>query len=125
MLEVVKNGNKEYATEIPYSINERRIGTWIDGKPVYIKTVIIQNTDFVTGNNQVAHNINNFKQCIKAELTKGGSNIFPYFNTSGNSFTSTSISNVDSSNITIRCLNDTWGNGNVWYATLYYTKTTD
>lgn len=30
-------GNKYYNTEIPYSTEEIRIGTWINGKPLYRK----------------------------------------------------------------------------------------
>ena len=35
-----KEGNLYYNTEIPYSTEEVRIGTWIDGKPLYRRTII-------------------------------------------------------------------------------------
>lgn len=56
MLEVVKNGNKEYATEIPYSITERRIGTWIDGKPLYRRIYQFNLPQCVTSGTPVVEN---------------------------------------------------------------------
>lgn len=112
---------------LTYSTQEIRIGTWIDGKPLYRKTIKIENTALAVGDNNIAHGISNLNQCIKAELSKNGSHVFPYFNYNANNQTlsMTFISNVNSTNITIRLMNDSWGSGNVWYATLYYTKTTD
>lgn len=43
MLETVKHNDKHYATEIPYSTEERRVGTWIDGKPLYRKVINVTN----------------------------------------------------------------------------------
>lgn len=110
-----------------YSTNETKVGSWIDNKPIYKKTIIISNKAFSNGDNTIAHGISNFKQCIKAELKKNGAHIFPYFNYNPNDtiLSQTFIALVDSTNITIRLMNDSWGNQNVWYATIYYTKTTD
>ena len=107
-----------------YSTAEQRVGTWKDGRAIFKKTVEIQNTSFSNGDNYVAHNISNLEQCIKAELTKRGTHIFPYinYNPNNNILSSTFVSNVDSSNITIRVLNDSWGSYNVWYVTLFYIK---
>lgn len=126
-LQVAQNSNKEYSLDIPFSTTEQRIGTWIDGKPLYRKTIKIQNTALVDGDNNIAHGISNLNQCIKTELAKNGSHIFPYFNYNSNNQTlsMTMISHVNSTNITIRLMNDSWGSGNTWYVTLYYTKTTD
>lgn len=127
---LVKNDNgifEKFYSEYQdnYLTSERRIGTWYDGRPLYKKTIKIQNTAFSNGNNLVAHNISNLRQCVKTELVKEGSHIFPYFNYANNTLTITAITNVDSTDILIRCINDSWGNTNIWYATLYYTKTTD
>lgn len=110
-----------------YSNTETQVGTWYDGKPLYRKTIKIINTAFSDGDNNVAHGIANLKHCIKAELDKEGSHKFPYFNYNPNNqiLSMTDISNVDATNITIRLMNDSWGSSNIWYATLYYTKTTD
>ena len=39
-LQVVQNNNEEYSLDIPFSTTEHRIGTWIDGKPLYRKTFV-------------------------------------------------------------------------------------
>lgn len=110
-----------------YSTEERIVGRWIDGKPIYSKTVPITNTSLSVGDNNFAHGISNLKSCIKAELINVGPRMFPYFNGGANDniLTMTFIVNVDTTNFTIRCLNDTWGPTNQWAVALYYTKTTD
>lgn len=61
MLEVVRKGNKEYATDIPYSTSERRIGTWIDGKPLYRRIYQFDLPQCVTSGTPVieSHTISN------------------------------------------------------------------
>lgn len=51
-----------------YSIEEREVGVWIDGKPLYQKTVI-KDSNFVSGANQIAHNISNVGEIISNEST--------------------------------------------------------
>ena len=46
-----------------YSTTEQRIGTWIDGKPIYRKVVYYGNLPNATAKS-VAHNISNLKQVI-------------------------------------------------------------
>ena len=41
-LECIRNGDKLYSIEVPYSTKEHIIGTWIDGKPLY--RIVIQDT---------------------------------------------------------------------------------
>ncbi len=38
-LQTVKNGNDLYSLEVPYSLQEQKIGTWIDGKIIYRKVI--------------------------------------------------------------------------------------
>lgn len=57
-LECVEGNGKKYATEIPYSTTERRIGTWIDGKPLYRKVVNFGTLPNATSK-RVNHNITN------------------------------------------------------------------
>lgn len=90
MLEVVRKGNKEYATEIPYSTTERRIGTWIDGKPLYEK-VITGTTGSTTDGNisttEVNTNISNIDKFFIREAfcynAYGESLLIPYFSNAG------------------------------------------
>lgn len=109
-----------------YSLGEQKIGTWM-GKPLYRKTVQVTNTSFVAGNNNIPHNIDNLKLCIKVEAVKNNSVIVPYINlTNDNKInTATFVTGVDSTNIILRIANDSWGTSNTWYFTLYYTKITD
>lgn len=127
-LKGVQVNGKRYSAEIPYSTTEHKVGIWLDGKPYYRKTIKITNTALSAGNNNIPHGISNLRQFVKpAELVKEGTHNFPYFNYNPDNqiLSMTAISNVDSTNIVIRLMNDSWGSGNVWYVTLYYTKTTD
>lgn len=110
-----------------YSLGEQKIGTWIGGETLYRKTVQVTNTSFVAGNNNIPHNIDNLKLCVKVEAVKNGTQILPYMNlTSDNKInTATFVTGVDSTNIILRIANDSWGTSNTWYFTLYYTKITD
>ena len=51
-----------------YSLEEREVGVWTDGKPLYQKT-IIKDSNFVSGANQIAHNISNVGEIISNEST--------------------------------------------------------
>jgi hypothetical protein len=110
-----------------YSTSERVVGVWKDGKPIYRKTVVIANTALSAGNNTIPHGISNIKQYIKVEANKEGSQILPYININANNElqSGTFVTNIDSTNITMRVFNDSWGAGNTWNITIDYTKTTD
>ena len=112
---------------LKYSTDEQKVGTWIDGKPIYKKTIIISNTALSAGENKIQHGISNLKDCIKNEVMKPGGIQLPYINlnSSNNLNTGTFVSGVTQTEIIIRIFNDSWGSHNNWYATLYYTKTTD
>ena len=45
-----------------YSTNEEKIGTWIDGKPIYRKVISL--TSFTVGETEVNHNIANIDKVI-------------------------------------------------------------
>ena len=53
---------------IIYSTEEREVGVWTDGKPLYQKT-IIKDSNFVSDANQIAHNISNVGEIISNEST--------------------------------------------------------
>ena len=108
-----------------YSTGEKRIGTWIDGKPLYRK-VISGYWSFETGNTNIAHNISNLDLCIRADLFRiDSSHIswkFPFISESGGL---TGITKVTPENVIVKAYNDTWSNNNNGYIILEYTKTTD
>ena len=108
-----------------YSTEEKRIGTWIDGKPLYRK-VISGYWSFKTGDTNIAHNISNLDLCIRADLFRiDSSHIsweFPFISTNGGL---TGITKVTPENVIVKAYNDTWSNSNNGYIILEYTKTTD
>lgn len=114
-----------------YSTEEQRIGTWF-GKPLYRKVVVYKNSDIIGANSKtvnidIPHNILNFKQAINVSAVDSlGGYILPSLaSLEGNIVnSSTSIHTVDTSNIKLRIINNTWGPRS-WYITLEYTKTTD
>ena len=112
-------------SEINYSTTEHVIGTWIDGKPLYEKTI-----DFGTLPNtttkQVDHGLTNFViRDLKGIAVDSSTNTtfpLPYVG-GGASFDSYINIYVDSTKINIMSFTDR----RVFYAyvTLIYTKTTD
>lgn len=113
---------KEMTKDI-YSTKEQAIGTWIDGKPLYRKTIVanfeLQLATQVTCYD-VRHNISNIDKVVHAEMTDGIKHI-PNLSMNGGT---TTIDYVSSTMIEIRYINDSWSSRD-WYITLEYTKTTD
>ena len=115
-----------------YSTEEQVIGKWIDGRNLYRKVVVYSNTDIIGANNKtvnidIPHNILNFKQAINVSaVDSSGCYILPSLASSEGNIVniSTSIHTVDTSNIKLRIINNTWG-PRTWYITLEYIKTTD
>jgi hypothetical protein len=124
----VRNSNGVYEeflkkSEEIYSTEEQRIGTWIDGKPLYRKTIISNfELPFVTQvtSYNIDHNISNIDKVVHVEMTDGLKHI-PNLSKAGGT---TTIDYVSSTMIEIRYINDSWSSRD-WYITLEYTKTTD
>jgi len=117
-----------------YSTEEHVIGTWIDGKPLYEKTIAIDNisvgykpSDGVQ--TRIPHGISNLKQAVSLEYSA------PFFNKTGSNalyggtttpevlayfiVTSTNIEAAGGTNYHGGAV------GRYWYFTIRYTKTTD
>ena len=110
-------------SEEVYSTEETKIGTWIDGKPLYRKTIVANfELQFATQVTcyDVRHNISNIDKVVHSEMTDGTKHI-PNLSMSGGT---TTIDYVSSTMIEIRYINDSWSSRD-WYITLEYTKTTD
>lgn len=129
---------KEFSNKQSYRLSEQQVGNWIDGKPIYKKTVSLSKTDFgtaeitgTTGKNvEVVHNIKNIKDVIKFEEIwnrNGQYRKFPsnyYANAGWDSHyycTNEKICFELGYLIYNRLVTDT----TFLYVTLYYTKTTD
>lgn len=112
-----------------YSTEEKVIGTWIDGKPLYRKVVpvVISNiTDTTISNIKIAHNIANMKFGFVEMATKDISTGDTYsYGSSGyinatNNRTQWFLNKTEISASTNRSAD----NG-TWYVSICYTKTTD
>lgn len=120
--------NEKITNLITYSTEEVKTGgTWIDGKPIYKKT--IQFTTSATGKHSIKHNISNLDTIIEGKgSSKGSSGTFYIFPMS------CAVDNVPAYSISIQDVDKTYMyffrgtnvTGTVIsYITLYYTKTTD
>lgn len=112
---VEENINELEKREI-YSTEEQVIGSWIDNKPLYRKTIDVGNLPNATTKN-ISFNILNLKNIIKIEGYAKGPNYWlpiPYSNITVmcNSSVVGITTTIDRSNCT-------------GFITLYYTKTTD
>lgn len=109
-----------------YSTEEQIVGTWIDGKPLYEKT-IIKTGGLSTGDNNIEHGINGLKHVIDESTTLTYANNtsyhLPVVGSSGSSVTFYISANQETFNI--RVINDSWSSLATVYTTLLYTKTTD
>ena len=117
-----------------YSENEIRVGTWINGKPIYRKVIAYTPTQTigVAGTMtqiDIQHNIANLGYVINAETkmfnNDNSTGNIPNFGGSSTVSSSTSINLITSTYIRIRIINDTWGATRTWYFILEYLKTTD
>lgn len=112
-----------------YSTTEHIVGTWVDGKPLYRKSVFLNSLPNNT-TTSYEHNISNVKliwfdktACFAIwnyEQDNQFVNELPYFNYSGNHIY---LANVNKTSFEIVTVNDRTGLKG--YVTLLYTKTTD
>lgn len=109
-----------------YSTSEQIVGTWVDGSPVYEKT--IYNAGGVTGNFNFPHGITNFGKLLSYEGTVSDSGfaqygdiwVVPRIASDGNSI---GIDKVSTSSIYIINPNAFGTRLFDWYITIRYTKT--
>lgn len=112
------------AKAVHYSTNEQVIGTWVDGKPLYEKTISFGSLPNNTQKN-VAHGISDVDIIVKCEGIAYDSSYksisVPYSNV--DSVTYQLQLEVNRTNVSIKAkINFT---GYIGYITLQYTKTTD
>ena len=113
-----------------YSTTEQVIGTWIDGKPLYEKSYIYENSSGSAGGSSGAvfdvWNLGNDKviisdglQCTFVNLATNKMYPLPY---ADSAFTNIY---VDNGIVKLRVRNDDWGSNYKLYMTARYIKTTD
>lgn len=116
-----------------YSTDEQVIGTWVDGKPLYQKTLVINSLS--SGDNDINHNISNLGEVVNAfgtvtrvisELDGKARHIIPSTGGATNINRAFDIQNIYRDTVLV-----TIGSGWSSYTfsdariTLQYTKTTD
>lgn len=125
---IVPSGWTEVADPNTYSTNEIKIGTWIDGKPLYRK--VIQTTIPTSGNNQNVSFQNNVAimksvSGFALQSASGGVNlILPYISMS-NSWSIYAYYNRANQELVIENSGTSFMNNATCYLIAEYTKTTD
>ena len=127
---------KEFSNKQSYRLGEQHIGTWVDGKPIYKKTVSLTKDNFgttevTTGQVvEISHNIKNIKDIIKFEeiwnrngqYRKFPSNYYANAGWDGHYYCTNQKIIFELGNLAYnRLVTDTI----FLYVTIYYTKTTD
>ena len=120
----VEGGGNYYLNTL-YSTEEKKIGYWTDGKPLYQKTFSYTPSSTISITTPIASLSSEIEVkdiqgvCINSQnsrvisLSYSGSNLGTNFGISA--------SNV----LQIEIYNDSWGTNYTFYATIQYTKTTD
>jgi len=106
-----------------YSTTEKKIGEWLDGKPIYQKTVITNMPTSTTSTNY-AHNIANIDQIINISGGGWSGSYFIPINMSPTTSGGQLRVSVDRINIVIQ-FGTAPSSSYTGYWTLQYTKTTD
>lgn len=116
-----------------YSTEEKRVGTWIDGKPLYRKTITFNTIIQMNKITSITHNIENAKNIfidfsasfMEANIGKSDylSYNFPLIGYASN-ITDKVYCYVDLTNINFYS-NGSWAENWTKHITLNYTKTTD
>ena len=120
----IENAINEVDNKFNYSTEEQKIGTWIDGKPLYRKVIIFDNFTSASGTKTTDLSSLNIKTIVSAfangNWANGGGMSYPY-----------NISNDDKGSIAINggWITLTYVYPNIEerevYVFLKYTKTTD
>lgn len=124
--QIVYDSNNKVSDMFNYSSTEKVCGKWIDGKPLYTKTV---DCDTLPNNSMkdVNHSISNISKIVKVEgYAKNSSNTFlpiPFFNSTNtnvrvSAYADTQQIHISTGSVDLSGYTES-------YVTLYYTKTTD
>ena len=109
-----------------YSTSEVKTNaTWIDGKPIYKKTISLGNLPNAT-TKSVAHNISHLNFPVKIEgfaYYPSPTNVFVPLPFVGASMAASISLRIENSDVVVSCGADR--SGALGYAVLWYTKTTD
>ena len=113
-----------------YSTNEQVIGTWIDGKPVYQKTLVYNQTFGAGTITRVNNGVSNLKEYISITGTafrKDGSNYHIPSSYYANASWNMDVTDARETSLAVQVGSSYTGNYAIvkLYVTIQYTKTTD
>lgn len=120
-------GSGKYNTlgvpNVHYTTDEQVIGTWLDGKPLYQKTIAIHNESTVSSDTTITTIDSTFriKNWKAFAIENGVSYKVPYVAGSGNA----SFYFFENGNVEFTIRNMSFAAGSDFYITIEYTKTTD
>ena len=124
------NWNTDGVPTVHYSTSEQVIGTWVDGKPLYEKTIVKNNVDM--GNNggnltSIPHGVSDLKECVKLEMACPKLNYITTSDITSSGGSVIATFRVDTANVFCSGGNNYFGGtaDRYWYITIRYTKTTD
>lgn len=124
----IPTGWEEVDDPDSYSTTEKRIGTWVDGKPIYRKVFIINKADTSNSNINITHAISNLDLFVNVygsiKRTDNIMNTVPNVNVSSTSYL-VRIGDLDSSLIRVRLGEDIYNSMSILNIVAEYTKTTD
>lgn len=108
---------------VHYTTDEQVIGTWIDGKPLYQKTIAIHNESAVSSYTTITTIDSTFrvKNWKAFAIENGVSYKVPYVAGSGNAY----FYFRENGNVEFTITNTSFAAGSDFYITIEYTKTTD
>lgn len=118
----------KYGNETDYSTDEKIIGTWIDGKPIYQKTINFGNLATANAYKSVNHSVSNFERLVSVKGIGIVNGTASYFDCSSWSAGATEVhTRVLVDNTAVSFYNPTGTDMSAFsaYFTIQYTKTTD
>lgn len=107
-----------------YSTEEKIVGTWIDGEPIYEKTISLGALSYDTDWHYISHGISNIDKVVELYGTaKSNDGLYATMPNTRPGQTSGIMLCANSTDVAYMC---NWITGQDWaYATIRYTKTTD
>ena len=118
----IKNIYIETIEKQTYSTTEQVVGTWIDGKPIYQKTINFGALPNATSKT-VAHGISNIDRITSYDAIMSDGTDFQTLNCCWTNGSNNIRSSVNKTNVTITSTYNVTGYNA--YVTIQYTKTTD
>lgn len=112
-----------------YSTEERMIGCWTDGKPIYQKTIHIPNIQY-DGNWHITQvNVNNYERLVNVfgTMVNTSNNSYPVnsYRVNSQMGITVEVEYIDTSTISVNYINTWIGAADYADVTIQYTKTTD